>query len=392
MIQHLHLRAGSLPRHAAVAALFLCAACGTDSKSFARADGGSWAEGREWRLVEEARIGSAEAEGAAAFGSIVGLAIDGLDRVWVADGQNQELRVFDARGAHVRTIGKKGGGPEEFGNIAGIDWGADGNLWVMDGGNARFAVYDTAGRLVTTHPRKNNMLMIPWPGGIDAQGRVYDVGPSGADESERIVRFGPDLQPQDTFPVPPFEGEYFEVTTMGGGRGGRSGRSVMRINVPFSGSQEWRVDPQGNVWIARTQQYRLERHGFDGAPPLVVERPTTPVKVAAEDRARVLERYDDFRQRGGKIDESRIPGTYPALQSFFLGDDGHLWVIPVLGPDRSAMDVFDPSGTFLGRLTPPGRVVPMPAPAIRGTRMVGLVRDEDDVETVWIMRLEKPGR
>ena len=391
MIVHLHNSAGRLPRAAAAAALFLCTACGSDSRAAGGADGAAWAKGSEWRLTQEARIGSAEAEGAAAFGNVVGLVVDGLDRVWVADGQNQELRVFDARGDHVRTIGKKGGGPEEFGQIAGFDWGADGNLWVMDGGNERYAVYDTAGKLVTTHPRRNNMLAIPWPGGIDAQGRVYDVGAMGPDESERIVRFGPDLQPQDTFPVPPFEGEYFEVTSMGG-RGGATSRSTMRINVPFSGSQEWRVDPRGNVWIARTQQYRLERHAFDGGAPLVIERPTTPIKVAAEDRDGVLERYKEFQKRGGTVDMSRIPDHYPALQSFFFDDDANLWVIPVLGPSEFVMDVFDPAGTYLGRVTPPGRVVPTPAPAIRGSRMVGLVRDEDDVETVWIMRLEKPGR
>jgi len=375
----------------ALAALLLSAACGSDGPS-AGAEGGAWAKGREWRLVEEARIGSAEAEGAAAFGSVVGLAVDALDRVWVADGQNQELRVFDARGRHVRTVGKKGAGPREFGMIAGIDWGADGNLWVMDGGNSRFAVYDTAGVLVTTHPRRNNMTMIPWPGGIDAQGRVYDVGGSRMDESERIVRFGADLQPQDTFALPAFKAEVFEVQNTSGGRGGRQARSIMQINVPFTGSQEWRVDPLGNVWIARTQQYRLERHAFDGGQPLVVERPATPVKVQAEDRAQVLERYKDFRDRGGKIDVSRIPETYPAIQSFFFSEDGHLWVIPILGPDRTVVDVFDPAGKFLGRVTPPGRIVPSPAPAIRGNRLVGLVRDEDDVETVWVMRIEKPGR
>lgn len=376
---------------AALAALLFAAACGGDSDGSATAGGGAWKTGKEWRLVKEAQIGSATAEGAAAFGSVVGLAVDGLDRVWVADGQSQELRVFDAQGRHVRTIGRKGGGPEEFGMIAGIDWGGDGNLWVMDGDNSRFAVWDTAGRLVRTHPRQNNLLMIPWPGGIDAQGRVYDVGASfdGGEQGERIVRMGTDLQPQDTFAVPAFEGETFEVVNTSGGRGGRQGRSVMRVNVPFSGSQEWRVDPQGNVWVARTAQYRLERHGWDGAAPRVIERPTQPVPVAAEDRARVLERYKDFTDRGGKIDESRIPGTYPAIQSFFFSDDGHLWVVPVLGPDRSALDVFDPSGAYLGRVTPPGRILPSPAPAIRGDRFVGLVRDEDDVETVWVMRIER---
>lgn len=386
MPRHLHYSA----RYLAAAALALCAACGADD-SGQPADG-AWRAGEEWKLVKEAQIGSADGEGAAMFANIVGLLVDPLDRVWVADGQQQEVRVFDARGRHVRTIGRKGGGPEEFGMLAGMDWGPDGNLWVVDGGNSRYAVWDTAGKLVATHRRASNMLMIPWSGGWDAEGRLYDIGGSAmGPEGETLVRAGADLQPRDTFTIPPFKGEFWEVVNEGGaGRGRGRGRSIMRMNVPFTGSQEWRVDPRGNVWIARTQQYRLERHPFGGgAPDLVVERPTQPVKVADEDLERALGRFDDFKERGGQIDESRIPDTYPALQSFFFADDGHLWVFPQLGPDRPALDVFDPAGRFLGRVTPPGRVMTVPYPAIRGNRFVGVVRDENDVETVWVMRIEK---
>lgn len=373
------------------AALALCAACGSSDET-AGTEGGAWRSGQEWRLVKEAQIGSADGEGPAMFASIVGVLVDPLDRVWVADGQQQEVRVFDARGNHVRTVGRKGGGPEEFGMIAGMDWGPDGNVWVLDGGNSRYAVWDTAGKLVTTHRRNSNMLMIPWPGGIDAQGQIYDTGGSLSEDSgERVVRYGPDLQPRDTFVVPPFKGEQWEVVNESGGRGGRRGRSIMTVSVPFTGSQVWRVDPRGNVWVARTQQYRLERRAFDGtAPDLVVERPAPPVKVAPEDLQRSLDRFKDFKDRGGQIDESRIPDTYPALLSFFFQDDGHMWVFPQLGPERPALDVFDPAGRFLGRVTPPGLVLPTPEPAIRGNRFVGVVRDENDVETVWVMRLEKP--
>jgi hypothetical protein len=388
MLPHPHHPAA---RCLAVAVLALCAACGgDDSRDTA---GGAWRSGGEWRLVKEAQIGAANAEGPASFANIVGVQVDGLDRVWVADGQHQEVRVFDARGRHVRTIGRKGGGPEEFGQIAGMGWGPDGNLWVVDGGNSRFAVWDTAGRLVTTHRRASNMLTIPWPGGFDAQGRLYDTGSSGADfNREALVRSGPDLQPRDTFVIPVFEEQSWEVVTEGSARrGGRAGgRSIMTVSVPFTGSQVWRVDPQGNVWLSQTQQYRLERHAFDGTPNLVVERPTPAIKVASEDRERALERLKGFKERGGQIDETRIPDTYPALVSFFFDDAAHMWVFPQLGPDTPALDVFNPAGGFLGRVSAPGLVLPVPTPAVRGNRFVGIVRDEDDVETVWVMRIEKP--
>ncbi|HEU0054047.1 MAG TPA: 6-bladed beta-propeller, partial [Longimicrobium sp.] len=158
-----------------------------------------------------ARLGSADSNGPDMFGRVVDVALDATGRVWVADGQSFHIQVFDAEGRHVRTIGRKGGGPAEFGEIGGMDWGPDGNLWVLDGGNARYAVYDTAGRLVTTHPRETGVNMVPWPGGFDARGSLYDIAAvPGGDTGIRfaVVRYDARLQPADTFLIPPFEGDF----------------------------------------------------------------------------------------------------------------------------------------------------------------------------------------
>lgn len=358
-------------------------ACGPGDKPSGGAPAG---ESGGWTLVEEGRIGSDEAVDGVAFGQIVGLAVDGLNRVWVADGQQQEIRVFDWSGKLVRTVGRKGAGPEEFGNLAGMAWGPDGKLWVVDGGNERYAVYDTAGALVTTHRRRANYLMIPWPGSIDQQGRVYDMTMSAeGGMRELIVRYGPGAQPLDTFALPAFEEQKFTLEINDGPR-----RSRTDMNVPFSPSQEWRVDPRGHVWISRTDRYRVERHPFGGGEPEVVaEREMAPVPVTREARDKALEGYRTFQEKGGKVDLSRIPDTYPALQAFFFDDRGRLWVMPILGPGRSALDVFDPEGRFVARMTPPAPVVSMPAPAIRGGRMAALTHDEDGVPSVVLMRIQE---
>lgn len=366
-------------RTAALCALVVVSSCSEGSRAEVAV-----AESGGWRLVEESRIGVADGNGPAAFGEVVALAIDGLDRVWVADGRNHQIRVFDVRGRHVRSIGRKGGGPAEFGSIAGMAWGADGNLWVLDGTNQRFAVYDTAGALVTTHLRRSNYVAVPWPGSVDREGRLIDAVQAG-DGREVIVRHAPGAVPADTVVPPPFRAEYFTLEASGPG-----GRTITQMNVPFTGSQLWRVDPRGNVWISRTDLYRIERRPFGGAPDLVVERPAQPVRVGRRERAEVLEQYEDFQRKGGKVDVSRIPRTYPALNSFFFGDDGRMWVFPVLGPDRPALDLFSPEGSYVARVVPPAPLVPIPSPADRGSRMAALVRDESGVEYVLVMRIGKP--
>jgi hypothetical protein len=261
---------------------------------------------------------------------------------------------------------------------------------VLDGGNARWAVYDTAGALVATHPRTSPTTVAPWPGGFDREGRLYDVGARpGADGmfEDVLVRYAAITAPPDTFRFPPFHGENFEAR-----RGTAQNRIVTSVNVPFTGTQIWGVDPRGHVWIAVTDRYRLVRHTFDGASALVVERQTSPVRVSQAERDRVVKSYELFERRGVRVDASRIPNTYPALNSFFFDDSAYLWVEPAHRRGATLpLDVFDTTGTFLGRVEAPGRLLSHPSAVVRGDRMAALTRDDDDVPIVVVMRLRKPG-
>jgi hypothetical protein len=350
---------------------------------------GAWAPGREWRLVEEARIGSAEGEGPEAFGNVVDVALDGLGRVWVADGQRHQIQVFDPRGGHVRSIGGRGAGPAEFGNISGMAWAPDQRLWVLDAASARFAVYDTAGRLVATRPRHSIMTTSPWPGRFDEQGRLYDLAalprPDGS-VVPLIVRSDAAGQPRDTFRLPEFHPEVFSIT-----QGPERNRRITQVGVPFTGRQAWTIDPRGHVWVANTARYRIERHAFGGGIDRVIERKDPRVPVTRAERDRVLESYRHFTRSGGRIDVSRIPRHHPPLTSFLFDDAGNLWVGTASSPSRGrALDVFDPGGRYLGAvaLALPRRTA---LKAVRGDRMVLVSRDSLDVQSVIVIGIHKPG-
>lgn len=350
---------------------------------------GRWKPGEEWRLVPEARIGSAEGDEAYTFSMVAGYALDDFGRVWVVDAQQQNVRVFDRRGAHLRTVGRKGSGPEEFRWISGIARRPDGTLLVLDTGNSRFAVYDTAGALVATRPRNPGVSVTPWPGRIDSRGRLYDVGmtrPLGGGDVDALVRFDSAFQPADTFPLPVFEEQFFEVSRKQG-----LDRQVDRVRVPFSASRVWRIDPEGNVWIAVTDRYRFERHTFEGQVDRVVEREAAPIPVTAAERRLALGSNEDFAGKGGRIDASRIPDTKPALVSFFFDDRGRLWAEPESAAgEKPGLDVFEPTGEYLGRVRLPVTLLSDPAPFVRGDRMVGVTTDGDGVQSVVVLRIERP--
>lgn len=388
---HIHVtkmaRVGSMLHHhraIGLAVLALVVGCGRLERSAEGAAPGLWRPGEEWRPVEHTRIGARTEEGPASFARISDVALDTLGRVWVADALQHEIRVFETDGRHVRTLGGGGGGPAEFLGVAGMDWGPDGNLWVLDGGNMRFAVYDTAGNLLATHRRNINRVVSPWPLGFDTQGNLYDLLSTAADR-EQIVRFGPGLQPLDTFQLPAFELPAFEVTR----RQGNTTR-INAITVPFAGLQQWCMDREGYIWVGVTDRYRIERHRFDGTVDRIVERDVKPARVTRQQRRRALASHEDFVRQGGRIDASRIPGTLPVFESFFLDDGGNLWVTITPGRNQpKPADVFDPSGRYLGRVLLPPRLLSSPAPAVRGGMMAAVVQDEDHVESVVVLRIHK---
>lgn len=392
------------PAAAAALALSL-AACGGDARAGGAWEGavdtlangavlvsnperGLWGEDEGWRLVEEVRIGSMEVEGPELFGDIAGVAADGAGRIYVADAQAHEVRVFDAEGRHVRTFGRKGGGPGEFEQIAGMDWGPDGNLWVMDARNSRFAVFDTTGSFVTSHRRPGGFVMLPWPGGFDDAGNLYDVNVVSSTPGEfrrGFLRYDGQMEPVDTFAIPEYEGSTFDLVDDGG-------RRRMSLGIPFTPGQSWRLSPSGDVWIGISDRYRLHRVSFAGDTVQIVEKPYRPVAVSAAERAREVEQLQRFVEMGGKVDPARIPSTKPAFGGFFADADGYLWVEPARadGEEGSAYDIFDPAGRYLGRVTSQAEIRAFTRPVIRDGMMYAVTRDE--LEVPYVVRLRIEGR
>ena len=388
-------------RSAAALLLPLAAACGRDAGAHAGwagtidtlADGrvqvtnpeaGAWREGEGWTLVEEVRIGSADEEGPELFGDwLAGVEVDGLGRMWVADVQASEIRVFSAEGRHVRTIGRKGGGPGEFQQIAGMEWAPDGRLWVLDPQNARFSVIDTTGAFVTSHMRKQALSLFPWLGGFDARGNFYDAGGYAASSDQfrqALFRYDSAMTAVDTLPIPEFEGQNFEL---------KSGPNVTRAYVPYSASQQWIPSRAGGIWVGTGERYALHHVTMDGDTTRSIVRQFTPAPVSSKERDEAVERLDWFTKQGGRLDAGRIPSTKPAYAGFFEDEDGYLWVRPELAEaDGRPFDVFDPEGRYLGRTALPDGIESLQLHAVRGGRAYGVIRDDDGVSYVVRFRIQ----
>lgn len=350
---------------------------------------GIWDSTTTWRVVEEVRIGTLEETGPELLGDVTAVEMDAAGRLYVLEGQAQELRVFDRDGQHVRTIGRKGGGPGEFNQAIGMAWSPAGDLWVIDPQNNRISVIDTAGTFVTSHPAIGGWIYSPWPGGFDTAGAFYTYVPEigSADFGLLMVRYDTAMHPLDTLRPPryPGEQEYFEFQSPQGGG--------WQTSVPFTPGFEWRLTTAGDFWAALTGPYELIHVTGHGDTLMRITRAFDPVSVTGEDVDSAIAGLEWFTRQGGKVDRSRIPGVKPAVDGMFVAEDGYLWVAATTR-DRAdegfLLDIFDPAGRYLGPLRLPFRLSGYPIPVIRNGFVIGVTRDELEVPFVVRARIEKP--
>jgi len=217
--------------------------------------------GARWRIAEELRIGSATAEGADAFGDVGSLMIDQLGRFWVADRQANEVRVFDADGRFVRTVGGRGEGPAEFLDIGDIFPGPNGEVWIDDETMERFEVFDTSGTRIGGYNRDSRF----WGGKWTDEGLLLSLGPH-PESLEGVYTVysrgsGSLLEPEGRvleMPVPPPDPPMVEFKSP-------DGRAVRNIPPPFSPTRRWVLGSGWDAWYTNGRDLggRYEIHRID---------------------------------------------------------------------------------------------------------------------------------
>lgn len=309
---------------------------------------GAAAEPR-FRLVEELGIGGLDAEGPEAFGEVLALAVDAAGRVHVLDGHAREVRVFGPDGRHLRSLGAPGRGPGELAGPIGLAFDAGGRLWVIDPGNGRYMLFGPDGELVGERPRPLGGFVMPWAGGFDRSGRLWEgVNRYVPGQPELLALVAVDAASGatgDSLVAGPAQEGFFEV---------RSGGASERVHVPFTPWLVWRFDPRGYLWTADATAYRIHQRTLAGDTVRVIDKAYQAVPVSRAELDSALVGLEGFRRMGGVVDPGRIPDRKPAFGALFVDASGRLW-LPLhtegdaVGPSGSTLfDVLDPEGRWLG--------------------------------------------
>jgi hypothetical protein len=284
-------------------------------------------------LEEDLSIGGPDAQGDDAFGQARQVVADDAGTMYVLDEQASDVKVFDASGKYLRTIGRKGQGPGEleFPMTLSLNRAA-GELTVQQQTRG-LTVFKTDGTFLRQQSLQG---LISGRGRVDSRGNVYvleivlgDLGSSYA--TKKLAPDGSLLATISETPAP----------------GGKGGSGIRRVR-PFLPVAYFLVDRNDRLVYGYPETYEIQLYGSADAKVLrKIRRDYDPVPVTGEEKA-ALEK--DIPP-GMKV-EIDYPKDHPAYLRFFLSDLGHLIVQTYEKADGGKVlhDVFDAEGRFIGRV------------------------------------------
>ncbi len=361
---------------------------------------GLWGPADAWTVEEVFSVGSVEGDEVYQFGQIIGVDVDSEGNVYIADQQAQDVRVFDATGSYLRTIGSPGSGPGELGRgIQGV-FVVDGDVVVPDLGNQRVARFTLEGEPLGSQ-RLDFAKGVPLRWDVSAGGRlvVQKRGLNLADSTaaprgDPILTLVAEGEDPDTVAVlPPGQSVQFA-----------GGRARVR---QFDPEPIWDADPDGRLLTAMNDSWRLQVWSPDGSLSRIITRPSERKPVTERDIQVFKDAIANLaRQQGATpqqieaaLQQFEFADHYPAFVTLALGPRGSVWVqnfrsgselagegetFDVQDLGSTEWGVFDAEGRYLGSVKFPGRYQPIRA---MGDRFYGIARDELDVQSLKVYRV-----
>lgn len=306
--------------------------------------------------------------------------------LFLADAQDNVIHVFRAAASRWERIGRSGEGPGEFTAIAAIATDAANRLWVADGQQRRLTVFDSTGALDTILPWPVLELDVPTSiqfaedGAMLGRGNIR-TGPRQF--AQVLIRFDPTQGEPSSIQLADLPQQQYEVRDS-------AGRLRLRTPVPLTPRLAWSIDSDGSIVWAHTNSYRIVRQQPGGDTLVVIERASVPrpVDEAAIDGLLKAAIGDDWRL-SPDVDPARIPRTHPVLQRVIAGESGEIAVeLPRDSANVSTFELYDANGLTRGAVSVNVHFSTRHRLLLRDGALIGVAEDEDGVP--WIMSVALP--
>ena len=359
--------------------------------------GAAW-PGAPWNLSTTPTLDLGQMDGpeATQFFRVASLDRFSDGRIVVANAGTLEIRVFDATGGHLWSVGGAGEGPGEFQSMFGARVWED-TIFAHDFIAGRVTVFDDTGALVRTVPldRSDGRPQDIWPVGdgylalrLDFADRE-NVGDGYQRRVARYRRYGPDGSVGSVIDELP--GQEMLLRTMSAGG---DGVTMSSTSPPFAQQQQQTV-LENRLIAGITDRFEVRVYDPSGGLERLIRDPgrQAPLTDAEWERG-LVERLDDADTPEIRRNIAEImamaprPAMRPAFGRFIADPAGFVWVARYRPAEDAPVPylVIDPGGAILGDVSLPVGFTPR---AIGDDWVLGTWRDPLDVTHVRLYALSR---
>lgn len=318
-------------------------------------------------LKEEFSLGEGKKE-EEIFSEISSIAVDDEGNIYLLDGKENKILVFDKKGKYLRSFGKKGQGPGEMSMPAGIHLTPDKELMVDDSLNRKLIFFSLDGKFLRNISTATFFSLAGVE--LDSQGNmIAQVFIFVNNKINReIKKFDKELNPLFTIST-------YDLSNILAGK----------IN-PFSMFIIYRVGKDDTILIGNLDQYEIKVLNSEGKVIKRILKEYEPVKVTEEHKKEMLERIPSgFPYR----DRLELPKALPPYRNFFLDEQGRIFVETFeKGKTKGEHlhDIFDAAGNYIARLALKGE-----EHFIKGEKLYSIEETEDGFQVLkcYSVRWEK---
>ena len=278
-------------------------------------------------LEEDLSLGGPRAVGDYAFGSIRNFVVDDKGSIYVLDGKNYCVQVFDASGKYVRTIGRKGQGPGDLDSPLSLSINQTSDELLVLQGIRRLSFFRTDGSFIR-QLSINNAIRVQ----LDSRGQIYLLEQARSKEGawsfdvRKLSMFGTDVGVIASIPGQGYTG---------------------KVN-PFFPLNYFQIDRSDNLIYGDSRSYTIMF--FEPSEGKLIKKITRlypAIPVTEEDRKRELENTPPEVQAN-----LVFPSYHPVFSGFFLSDVGHIFIRTKerTKDGLNIHDIFDAQGRYASRI------------------------------------------
>jgi hypothetical protein len=367
---------------------------------------------------EELRVGTPD-DPEAAFTWFRELEVAPDGSIFTGHPQESQIRVHDASGSFVRTIGRQGEGPGEFDRVGTMAIVGD-TLWVLDYGLYRFSYFDLAGspletRRIPIDLGDSRTDLPPRPRGLLRDGTIIGSPPAFSDlvasgdlTENYLVRMDALGSAVDTIATYSLVNTTWEITNNAAGPSYFG--SYQR--QPFSDTEIVTVSDYDMTAVRVTRRspeaqdppaFTVTVWEIDGDTVFSRAFPYSPIPLRTAIVDSIIDAFaenvanSDFLAGRATFDEAArwareslyLPSYHPPVSSLVIGADGQLWLrAEELGEPVAKWRILSAGGDPVGAVDLPSGFTMLYA---RGMQVWGSEYDELDVPYIVRYRITEEG-